>query len=204
MTDTATTPVLGLDLPGQWRRIPLDDRDAAHAAIGNLIRRRVGPGIRNSSTRDEIRSELRSLVDSVPETDGVRMYVAMSLFDALPLSAALTIRTPQFDISADLVEDPSTLLRVVEERLRQLDPDGWETATRFQIRDALVLRAHRQRLVPGASPQVLRAALSVDYWMSVPGSRRPFQLTFTTPFAEHDDAMLAEFDRIVRSIRWQH
>jgi hypothetical protein len=200
MTATAAPPVLGLDLPGQWGRIPLDDRDAAHAAIGNLIRRRVGGSIRRSSTRRELRSELRSLADTALGADGARMYVAVSLFDALPLSAALTVRAAEVGARQD---GDQGLLRVVEERLRQSAPDDWETATRFQAHESSVLRVHRRRLVEGASPGTRRAALSVDYWMPVPESGTAIQLTFTTPFAEHEDVMLAQFDSIVRSTWWQ-
>lgn len=119
------------------------------------------------------------------------MYVALSLRDALPLTAALTV-------SASTVATR---------------PDSWGTAVRRETNGSFVLRRNSQRVVEGASPNHSRNALTVDYWMPIPAvsrltaahGERPLalQLSFTTPYAEHEAVMLARFDDIVRQTWWQ-
>jgi hypothetical protein len=203
---TATTepmPTLRFRLPGEWWQIALHDRDAARDSVRRLVRRRVGTEDRHSNLREEFRRELFALVDTAIDGRGQSMHIALDIVENLPLSASFTVFLPEVGMTPAVGTAPEGVLRVLEEGLRQSAPDDLASAARFTAHDSAVLRLHRQRLVPAGDGQEDRPALSVDYWMTVPGTKRVVLLAFSTAFAELEEVMLTLFDSIVRVTWWE-
>jgi hypothetical protein len=208
MTDTRTVPpailpMLRFRLPGEWWQIPLHDRVEARESVRRLVQRRVGAGDRLATVRADFRRELFGLVDGAIDGHGQSMHIALNVVQDLPLSASFTVFLPEVGMTPAVGTDPRGVLRVLEEGLRQAGTDDWETIERFEVGESAVVRVHRQRLVPTGGSEPDRSALSVDYWMTIPGTKRVVLIAFSTAFAELEEVMLTFFDSIVRVTWWE-
>lgn len=206
MTGTATPgvlPTLRFRLPGSWWQVPLHDEAEAEASIRRLVDSQVGRGDEHATLRRELRDELLDSARTAIGGNGQSMQIALDIIETLPLSASFTVFLPEVGMTPALGTEPSAVLSVLEKGLAASDPSGFATASRSATPESAVLRIHRQRLVPADGERPEQAALSVEYWITVPGTKRVVLVAFSTAFVELEDVMLQLFDSIIALSYWQ-
>lgn len=195
-------PRLVLRLPGTWSAIPLDDREAAGTAIRTLVRRQVGVADDRAILRDELSRHLLAALEESITGDGQSFHVALEIVPRMPIPVSVSVSLPQQAITPAVGTSPAAVMAVLERGLEQTLTETWPTAKRFDTRESAVLRMHRHLPVEGKAGEEPLDALVVDYWMTVPGTKRFVLVSCATAFGPLEDTMLGFFDSLMRVTRW--
>lgn len=202
---TETLPELRLRLPGEWWQIPLTDREVASRAVKELVRRQFGRVDELAQFRQDLRRQLMSALEKAIDHDGLAMHIALNVVEELPVSATVSVHLPEIAMVPAVGVSATAVIDIAEKGLELTPEVDFATKVRFTAHESEVVRVHRRSLIEKTEDiEDDLPVLLVDYWMSVPGTKRVILLAFATAFAEIEDVMLVFFDSIVRASYWQH
>ncbi|MCU1413965.1 MAG: hypothetical protein JWN80_1305 [Microbacteriaceae bacterium] len=202
MSDPTTTlPVLRFRLPGQWWPIPLRSESTAKASIKALVDTVIGVADDRAILRDSMRKQLFESVEKAVAGGGQSMYIAQDVIEEVPLSASFTVILPGQGMTPAIGEEGAGVIEILRRGLEQADPNSAPTFVEFDANDSRVLRSHSIR--PGQDDPPALPALTANYWISVPGTKRVVLVSFLTAYAELEAVMLTFFDSIVRATYWE-
>ena len=196
-------PQLRFRLPGRWAQIPLHNRDEARAAIRRLVSTQIGNADEAATVRADLRRQFEAALAEAIDGEGQSMQVAIEIIEKLPTPASFTVFLPAQRLTPAVGTTPEAVMAVLDQALADRGDVGIETASRFTAGESEVLRAHRYQFVPTTEGEVDLRVLVVDYWMTVPGTKRVILVNFHTALADLEQQMLVLFDSIVRATYWQ-
>ncbi|AYF98526.1 hypothetical protein [Protaetiibacter intestinalis] len=198
-----TLPELRFRLPGAWQQVRLDDPETARADVKALIERQVGRQDERAALRGELRAALTDRLQSAVESGAIALFVALEI-EGLPLSAYYTVYLPAQPISGAVGTSADAVAGVFETGLRQADPGA--TVVRVASEESIALRTHRHQAVDvpteEGEPQRQLDTLVVDYWLTVPDTKRVVLVSFATALGGIEEIMLDLFDAIIEVSYW--
>jgi hypothetical protein len=194
-------PTLRFRLPGQWSQIPLHERAEARTAIERLVELQVGKADQYATLRRDIRSRLLAALEAAIDGSGQSMHVALNVVPEVPISASFTVFLPAVALTPALGTTSTAVMDVFERGLATAA--DMETAQKFGIAGSEVLRVHRETVADFDDEHRDIRSLVVDYWLTVPGTKRIVLVSFSTLFSELAEVMITFFDSILRASYWE-
>lgn len=194
-------PSLVFRLPGQWWQIPLDDRDAASSSIKALLKNRFAHVDELAQFRHDLKRQFLAALEQAIEGDGVAMHVAINIVEDMPISASVCVYLPDVSISPAVGTAPVAVMDIAQQGIEA--SSGGAAGVRFSAHESEVLRVSRRSVIETKDDQDDLPLLLVDYWMTIPGTKRIILLTFATAFADIEEAMVTFFDSIVVATWWR-
>lgn len=198
-------PQLRFRLPGEWWQIPLHSSEEAIVSIRRLIDKQVGNADAHATLRSQLRRQFAAAAAIAIEGDGQSLQIALSIVEELPVPVSFTVFLPQLRMTPAVGTSPAAVIAVLQQGLAETTGPEWATLHRFATATSEVLRTHRRQLVAGyesADAEESVPTLSVDYWMTIPGSKLVVLVNFSTVLADIDDVMLTLFDSIMSATYW--
>jgi hypothetical protein len=196
-TPTPPLPELRLRLPGAWWQIPLTDHGAARAAVRELVTSRLAG---DELAKVRIAAERRFLggLEQAIAGDGLALHVALTIVPGIPIPISALVLQPAQQLTPAIGTSPEATMRVLAAGLERHGE-----IHRFATAESEVAR--RVRRAP-MSPQVEGAddvdQLTVEYFLTVPGTKRFLLVVFSAPLGELRDVLVDLFDSIVRVSYW--
>lgn len=197
-------PSLRFRLPGTWAQIPLHDAAEAREAIKRLVAKQLGRADDAATAREQLRRQFNEALKDAIAGEAQGMQIALEIIDGLPTPASFTVFLPEQPLTPAIGTEPAAVMSVLEKGMRgRADVDGTSIET-FQTAESAVLRTSRTELmVVDAEAEPMKVAI-VDYWMTIPGSKRVILINFHTALADAIMEMTELFDAIVRAAYWTH
>jgi hypothetical protein len=195
-------PELRFRLPGQWWQIPLHGLEEARDSIKKLVSRQVGTADDKAKLRDQLRRQLLQAVEVAIEGNGQSMQVALDVVEEFPIPVSFTVFLPQLQLTPSVGTEGASVISLLQQGLEAAGYGELETAHRFTAHDSEVLRVHRQQLIRSENGEKALPALTADYWLSIPETKRVVLVNFSTALTGIDEVMLTFFDSIVRASHW--
>ena len=197
---TVATPLpeLRLRLPGAWWQIPLTDHDAARAAVRELVTARLAG---DELAKVRIAAERRFLagLEQAIAGDGLALHVALTIVPGVPIPISVLVLQPEQQLTPAIGTSPAATMEVLASGLERHGE-----VHRFATTESEVAR--RVRRAPMSS-QVEGAddvdQLTVEYFLTVPGTKRFLLVVFSAPLGELGDVLVDLFDSIVRVSYWR-
>jgi hypothetical protein len=194
-------PELRFRLPGRWWPVPLRDTEGARSSIRSLVREQVGVADEHAGLRDALARRILGTLESAIAGSGQSMYLALEIVKGAPLPATLTVFLLDTPLAPSVGTAPDRVIDVMERALVGSMTPGLDARLRFKTRESEALRAHR--IVESTGDDSART-LVVDYWVSVPQTKRVVLASFSTGLVELQDELLGFFDAIVKASYWRH
>lgn len=202
--ETATAlPSLRFRLPGTWAQIPLHDAEQAREAVKKLVARQLGSTDEVATAREQLRRQFTEALKDAIAGEAQSMQIALEIIEGLPTPASFTVFLPTQQITPAVGTSATAVMEVLEQGIA-VRPELKDSVQKFTTAESEVLRTHRYELVTvdeGAEPMKV---LLVDYWMTVPGTKRFVLVNFHTALADAATEMMSLFDAIVTASYWRH
>ncbi|WP_341940422.1 hypothetical protein [Microbacterium sp. LWH10-1.2] len=196
------TRVTGRDLrfrlPGRWFSVDLSGEDARTSSIARIAKDAVGPADDRAAERATVRRQLQQAVTAGADGDVRAIMFSTEIARGTPLPVTLLVFEPaDLRMSPAVGTAPQSVLKVMAEGLKQLDPGAYASMIEVRGPGVPALRTHRVEQVEesGDSEGILR--LIADYWIPVPDTKRMLMVRFSTPLGELENVMLALFDEFI-------
>ncbi|MFZ4893412.1 hypothetical protein ACL9RL_03065 [Plantibacter sp. Mn2098] len=226
-TDTAI-PAPALRFPGIWHAMPLDGSDAARQSRRAVASALAGTGDERAQARAILDQRLARAAESAGDLGGRRLFLAEQVTDGVPVTAALTEILVDAKMSPAIGTAASEVMDVLLEGFRHTDDPEAADGERFTIGDAEVFRRVSVQVDDGGvrnvselgdvEPVVIEffrslglpedgavpstSTLRVEYWVTVPTTKRVLLFSFATPFAELREPLVNLFTAIVSTLEW--
>jgi len=193
-----TAPELRFRLPGRWFAVDLTGPDATSASIRRIARDAVGPADDRAPERARVRRQLQDAVDAAAQGDVRAIMFSTEIAVGTPLPVTLLVFEPaDLRMSPAIGTAPETVLKVMAESLRQLDPVAHASMVEVRGPGIPALRTHRVETVADDTEADGTLRLVADYWVPVPGTKQMLLVRFSTPLGELENMMCALFDEFV-------
>jgi len=200
-TGEVSLPRWRFRLAGKWFSIELNDDAARRRSIKDLVEEQVGKAEENATLRALMRRRVETGAVAARDAQAQGMFIATEVSPGLAMPVTLTVYAPSdLHMSPAVGTAPETVISMLEKSFVTLEMEGNDTATRLSLGQAEVLRLHRYASPPPDehAPETVRN-LIVDYWCTVPGSKRVVLANFFTPLSDITNVMLEYFDGVVRA-----
>lgn len=206
-TEAPPDPRLVLTLPGVWLQIDPSDPQLSHRRIGDFVKRAMGRADELATVRAALREALGTLMER-SATGGAAgtaesVFVCDEVSRGTKLPLCVSIFTPErMRISPTVGTAPDAVIGAFHEALVAIgDGDGWE---RVSCRDGEALRRVRVVDEPLTAdvPDATARIWGVDYWRTVPESKRLVLVTATSPLADIPETLVRLTDAIVVTSRF--
>ncbi|PJI94967.1 hypothetical protein [Luteimicrobium subarcticum] len=195
MSDAEHGPLLegrlGIVVPFEWWRVPLDDDASRTAAVAALVKRRLGRDDRAARMRRDVRDDLLRASEQAAAAGGRTMaLIDMPVGDVQVTGTMVVYELP--GVTADrAVEDAVHRAEGVRAEVLRADLVGGSavrvvTATEIERTDA--------------AGDPLLPELRADYWVRLDGYSELVYMVFTSPFVPLRDGLLELFDAVVGSL----
>lgn len=179
-------------LPDDWDVIDLEDVEARHRAVDELVNRQFGAAPQLGGLRTSMRQELHRRVEQAARAGGLLMALAGAGGGPLTVPASLTVyrvpgsldergRAAMIDVLAS--DEPGHALDIAAGRAGTV------------LRRVRPARASTDLAGGQGMPSLL-----VDYWVEVTPGEPLAYLVFSSPLVELRDEILELFDAIVSSV----
>ncbi|GAA1941758.1 hypothetical protein [Agromyces allii] len=223
MTETVRRPRLDLVLPGTWWRAPLEaDAETRSAAIAEFVGARYGRRDDLARSRADHRARLGRSIDEAVRAGAVQMHHSESNDGGIAFATTITeyALPSAFGTSAE----PALLAERVVGALTSgaagagaAADDPWsafaaEGGVAFAKGESIVLRriarqvadrADDAGIAGSAASDETAESITVDYWITVPGSAEVVLVSLSSVLAALEPLMLELFDRIVAAAEWR-
>lgn len=191
-------PELRFRLPGRWFSVDLSSAESASASIRSIARDAVGPADDRAAERARVRQQLQDAVAAGSRGDTRAIMFSTEIARGVPLPVTLLVFEPaDLRMSPAIGTKPQSVLAVMAEGLRELDPVAHASMIEVRGPGIPALRTHRVERVADGSEADGTARLVADYWIPVPGSKQVLLARFSTPLGELENMMCALFDEFV-------
>ena len=185
-------------LPGRWFAVDLSTADATAASIKRIARDAIGPADDRAAERAKVRHQLQEAVAAGAQGEVRAIIFSTEIARGTPLPVTLLVFEPaDLRMSPAIGTAPQSVLKVMAEGLRQLDPEAHATMVEVRGPGVPALRTHRVELVEDGSESDGILRLIADYWIPVPDTKRILMVRFSTPLGELENVMCALFDEFV-------
>lgn len=201
MTTTAL-PQLRLRLPGSWWQVPLHDRDEARASVRRLVAVQLGVSDDRARARVDVERRLLEALEDAIAGEGQAFHVALSIVPGVTLPVSALVALPDQQLTPAIGTDAATTMSVLAQGLANVTDGGTEAVHRFQAGRSEVARRVRHRTTTNPDGPEELTTVAVEYWMTVPGTKRFVLVTFTGPSGELEGPLTGLFDQIVRASTW--
>lgn len=200
-------PRLVLTLPGTWLQIDPSDPELSHRRIGDFVKHAMGRADELATVRAALREALGTLMER-SATGGAAgtaesVFVCDEVSRGTKVPLCVSVFTPErMRISPTVGTAPDAVIAAFHEALVTIgDGDGWE---RVSCRDGAALRRVRVVDEPLTAdvPDATARIWGVDYWRTVPDSKRLVLVTATSPLADIPETLLRLTDAIVATSRF--
>jgi hypothetical protein len=183
------TADISMVLPGTWANIPIRDERLAERIISGLVMRQVGRADRLAGVRREAKVQLRDVVARARAADVFQVALSLEILPGVPFPAAMFL-----DFQPWTGEPPREAERTA--RLVEMLP----TADILDLESGLAARTWRQvRIRPGAEEL---PDTKLEYLMPTPEGEQLLRIHVDAPVECDPEMIVALFDAIVDSIRW--
>ncbi|WP_448005881.1 hypothetical protein [Agromyces bauzanensis] len=205
---SAAGAALAYRLPGEWWEIPLTGAEAAATSVRALVRTRLGRRDDLAAARADQRRRLTDAATRAMSAGATQLHVSQR-DGGVALASMLTEYRPRLPLGGHaapaLVADALARELVVAEAPDTPAGAHWDAFAEqggavFARADGFVLRCSRTREVPSGGGDA--PALTVDYWLTVPGHAAVVLVSFTTALAELAPLMTELFDGVVAAAEW--
>lgn len=198
-------PDMDLVLPGRWGTIDLTDAETSRRAVRTVVAQAIGRRDDMAAQRARLRAQTEALAAQAREGGATDLYIALELVPGLAVPLSLTVFWPAQAVLGSSPSAPETVIDRVHELLATRDDDHDDSDDLIEdLGETATLR--RCRLVHNDADADTDApaydTLIVDYWLAVPGTQHVVLLTFSTPFLQGAEQVLALFRAMVNVIRW--
>lgn len=197
-------PSLRFRLPGTWAQIPLHDAEEARSAVRKLVNRQLGGVDEGANTREQLRRQFNEALKGAIAGDAQSMQIALEIIEGLPTPASFTVFLPAQPLTPAIGTKPGAVMEILEKGIRARPDIDLASIVKFDTAESAVLRTTRLELmVVDTDAEPMKVAI-VDYWMTIPGSKRFVLINFHTALADAVAEMTELFDAIVRAAYWKH
>ncbi len=196
-------PSLRFRLPGTWAQIPLHDAQEARDAVKKLVARQLGSTDEAATAREQLRRQFTEALKDAIAGEAQSMQIALEIIDGLPTPASFTVFLPTQQITPAIGTSPGAVMEVLEQGIA-VRPELQDSVLKFATAESEVLRTYRYELVTVDEQAEPMKVLLVDYWMTVPDTKRFVLVSFHTALADAATEMMTLFDAIVAASYWRH
>jgi len=202
MSSMTTTQTLRFNLPGKWARIDLTSEASSRASIRRLLDQVTNKRDDLAGVRAELRGRFQKAADLAREGGAVDMRIAQELAKGVPLPAWATLFEPTIEDEDFARLGITELKQVLDMGTRTSAPVGTKEMDSDKI---VAIRQSWRRTSHVVEGEVERdfEIVEADYWLAAGNPNRVALLTFSTAYADYEEEMLALFDAVVGTIRWQ-
>ena len=191
-------------LPGRWFSVDLSDENATKSSIQRIARDALGPADDRAVERATVRRQLEEAVAAGAGGDVRAIMFSTEIATGTPLPVTLLVFEPaNLRMSPAVGTAPQSVLKVMAEGLKQLDPEAHASMVEVRGPGVPALRTHRVELVEDGSESDGILRLIADYWIPVPDTKRMLMVRFSTPVGELENVMCALFDEFVAAAYFQ-
>lgn len=212
LQDTSNSPAeepnsqLTFRLPGKWVQLVPDEPEQAAERIKLFVEDALGTTDELAPARVALRERLKEGLEASAGAQAQSMFLCMELEEQTRMPVAITVYMPaDFRISPAMGTDPDKVMDVFIQSLEESQSMALESMQRISLPQADVCRLHRfieTDLAEGAAEVPPVRGLVVDYWFTVPDSKRMVLVNFYTPLGDIPEVMLEFFDAIVGASRY--
>ncbi|MBD7998468.1 MULTISPECIES: hypothetical protein [Oerskovia] len=199
----APLPRLRLRLPGNWWQVPLHDRTEARASVRRLVAATVGPADDRAALRIELERRVLGALDDAIDGDGQAFHVALSIVPGAPIPVTAMVSLPAQQLTPAVGTSATATMAILERGLADLTPGGAGALHRFTAGPSEVARRTRRHVLVDPDSDETLPTVAVEYWMTVPGTKRFVLVAFSTPAGELEEPLTGLFDQIVRVSSWE-
>lgn len=193
-----SVPELRFRLPGRWFSVDLSSAAATAASIRRIAKESVGPADDRAVERARVRQQLEDAVAAGARGDVRAIMFSTEIAVGTPLPVTLLVFEPaDLRMSPAIGTAPQSVLAVMAEGLRELDPVAHASMVEVRGPGVPALRTHRVEAVADGSEADGSTRLIADYWIPVPGTKQMLLARFSTPLGELENMMCALFDEYV-------
>ena len=201
-TPPAPLPQLRLRLPGNWWQVPLHDRAEARASVRRLVAAQVGPADDRANVRIELERRVLGALDDAIGGDGQAFHVALSIVPGAPIPVTAMVSLPAQQLTPAVGTSATATMAILERGLADLTEGGADSLHRFTAGASEVARRTRRHVVADPDSDENLPTVAVEYWMTVPGTKRFVLVAFSAPAGELEEPLTGLFDQIVRVSSW--
>ena len=190
-------------LPGKWGRIDLATEASSRRSIRRFIEQVSGSADQLSNLRAEMRGRFQKAADAARDGGASSMFVAVELAKGIPLPAWAVVFEPSIESTDFAALGLGDLKSFLELGVRTADP-----AVQSADVSGLAIQAirHSWRRTTQLDPEdeaTKTEMLEADYWLAAANPNRIALITFSTGYADYEQEMLALFDAVISTIRWE-
>jgi hypothetical protein len=190
---------------GDWRQLRIADPLALKGDIEAVAAHQFPRGDEQAPLRILARERLTQAAELARDGGAVSMFVLGEIARGVPLPAIMTVFAPdELTIAPSVGTAPEAVMRAFAEARSALGIDGAEWYE-FSTTQSLVSRTVTTTTVDvnQATSDVVEAPmLEVNYWMTIPGTKRLLQIGVQTPVAHAPAIATRYFDRTVAGIHF--
>jgi hypothetical protein len=190
-------------LPGRWGRIDLATEASSRRSIRNFIEQVAGNADQLSNLRAELRARFQKAADAAREGGATSMFVAVELAKGIPFPAWAVVFEPSIESTDFAALGLGDLKTFLEAGVRTADPAVTSTDVSGLAIQAIRHSWRRTTQLDPSDEATKTEMLEADYWLAAANPNRIALITFSTGYAEHEEQMLALFDAVVSTIRWE-
>lgn len=197
-------PHMVFTLVGDWRQIRLTREEHVKGDIERVTNAQFPEGDHYAPLRILARERYLRAAELARDGGAVGMFVLGQIAKNVPLPAVLTVYAPEDLVIAPAVgTDPQQVMDTFKEARASVGMD--EDLFTFSTPQSQVARLVRTSTVDvneATEDTVEAPMLEVDYWMTVPGSKRMVQIVVQTPVVHAPNIATRYFDRTVGGIQF--
>lgn len=163
----------------------------------------VGEGDQSAKARALFSDSIGKGADAAIEGGAVSMFVAKELDADTPLAVTLTVYAPEeLRMSPAIGESPEAVLGVLRQGFGSVDLDGFDTLQEMDLNGFKALRTHTikvEDLDDDDLEGISTHNMTVNYWCTVPDTKKIALVNFVTPMGTIKHTMLTLFDAILEA-----
>lgn len=194
---------LRLALPGEWRAIDLRSDESILASARDIVADGFGRRDDLAAQRREHRQALTAAGKQAAAAGATQFHVSSRVRHGVALAATVVEYRPAVDVAAT-AESAGVVDGLVRSFSPVDEPDPWHAfeaagGAVFAKPPGLVVRRTR---TSAADDSGGAASHVVEYWLTVPESRRPVLLVCSTALADLAPVITDLFDAVVAAAEW--
>ncbi|QYH35713.1 hypothetical protein [Salinibacterium sp. M195] len=190
-------------LPGQWGRVDLATEASSRRSIRRLVNDVVGNVDQLATLRADLRTRFQAAADPAREGGATSMFVAIELAKGIPLPAWAVVFEPEIESTDFDALGLSDLKTFLEQGITTTDPAVTSADVSGLAIQAVRHSWRRTAQLDPSNEDTKTEMLEVDYWLAAANPNRIAMITFSTGYAEFEEQMLALFDAVISTIRWE-
>lgn len=209
---TATDAAQAQQLPrllftfvGDWRQLRVTDAAQLRSDIERVVAHQFQPGDEQAPLRILARERFAQAAELARQGGAISMFVLNEISPGVPLPALMTIFAPQdLTIAPAVGTTPDAVMTAFKEarHLIGTNDEGWHEFSTGQALCARQVRAYSVDINESSDEPVDAPLLEVDYWVTVPGTKRLLRIAVQTPVVHAPHITTTYFDRTVAGLRY--